>query len=269
MIASTHSLSLFGCLAAAFLVPAKIPSAVARRRGPGRPSGRRGTRLALEGDEHGGTVDFIGTTKQTPRAARASVVFLLALGICVPGAAGARAQAVASSEIDAVVDEAARRFMLPPDWIVSVIQAESGGRSSVVSSAGAMGLMQLMPATWQDLRARLDLGPDPFDRHDNIMAGAFYLRQLLDQFGAEGFLAAYNAGPGRYAQYRFDGRPLPAETRRYVASLAPRLGLQDTPAPPDPPRSWRSSLLFVGRDAADQSSDPAALFVSGPLESER
>jgi soluble lytic murein transglycosylase-like protein len=120
------------------------------------------------------------------------------------------------------IETAAARFGLPGELVRAVIAAESDGRPDAVSSAGAVGLMQLMPATWAMLRARLGLGPDPFDPADNILAGAAYLRELLDRYGDPGFLAAYNAGPGRYEE-SLAGRPLPAETRAYVARIATHL----------------------------------------------
>jgi len=83
--------------------------------------------------------------------------------------------------------------------------------------------MQIMPKTWAELRARHGLGADPYDPHDNIMAGAAYIRELSDRYGAPGFLAAYNAGPGRYERHLAKGRPLPAETQAYVATLAPMI----------------------------------------------
>src|SRR3546814_5679674 len=81
----------------------------------------------------------------------------------------------------------------------------------------------LMPGTWARQRARFSLGSDPFDPRDNIIAGTSYLREMYDRYGADGFLAAYNAGPGRYEEYARRGRPLPAETVNYVARIAPRL----------------------------------------------
>jgi hypothetical protein len=87
-----------------------------------------------------------------------------------------------------------------------------------------MGLMQIMPKTYAELRARHQLGPDAYDPHDNILAGAAYLREMLDRYGSPGFLAAYNAGPLRYDQHLATGRPLPAETRTYVAMLSPMIG---------------------------------------------
>ena len=123
------------------------------------------------------------------------------------------------------IEAAAARFALPGELVRAVIAAESDGRPDAVSSAGAMGLMQLMPGTWAMLRARLGLGPDPFDPADNILAGAAYLRELLDRYGDPGFLAAYNAGPGRYEE-SLAGRPLPAETRAYVARIATHLQRQ-------------------------------------------
>jgi soluble lytic murein transglycosylase-like protein len=146
----------------------------------------------------------------------------------------ARAQDGVRSHVEA----AAARFDLSSDLIEAVIAAESGGRVRAVSPAGAMGLMQLMPGTWSDLGARLGLGADPFDPADNILAGAAYLRELLDRYGAPGFLAAYNAGPARY-EASLAGRPLPLETRLYVARVSGLRGAV-TPARPD----WRAVGLF-------------------------
>jgi hypothetical protein len=86
-----------------------------------------------------------------------------------------------------------------------------------------MGLMQIMPETWTQLRLRYDLGADPYDPHDNILAGTAYLRELRDRYGSPGFLAAYNAGPARYEEH-LAGRPLPAETRAYLEKLVPVIG---------------------------------------------
>jgi hypothetical protein len=122
------------------------------------------------------------------------------------------------------IAEAAARHDIPETWIREVMRVESAGRPDAVSSAGAMGLMQLMPATWEELRLRYQLGPDPFHPRDNILAGTAYLREMYDRFGAPGFLAAYNAGPGTFERYLARQRSLPDETRRYVAVIAPRIG---------------------------------------------
>jgi len=122
------------------------------------------------------------------------------------------------------IAEASRRFGIPERWIRAVIRVESSGQVKAVSPKGAIGLMQIMPDTWAGLRLRYRLGRDPRDPHDNILAGAAYLREMLDRFGAAGFLAAYNAGPGRYMEYVAAGRPLPEETRAYVTALAPLIG---------------------------------------------
>jgi soluble lytic murein transglycosylase-like protein len=127
--------------------------------------------------------------------------------------------------LPAVIAEAARRFGLPEAWIRAVIQAESAFDPQATSRVGAMGLMQVMPATYAELRARYGLGPDAYDTRDNVLAGAAYLRELYDRFGPTGFLAAYNAGPGRYQDHLQTGRPLPLETRVYVARIAGRLGV--------------------------------------------
>lgn len=155
------------------------------------------------------------------------------------------------------VAEAAQQFGIPESWIWAVMRVESAGRTNARSSAGAMGLMQIMPATWQSLRVRHGLGSNPYDPRDNIMAGAAYLRDMHDRYGAYGMLAAYNAGPGRYENFRSSGRPLPSETVAYVAKLLPMIGGQsassDAPMPPPAAPSWTNASLFAVRSAAPQA----------------
>lgn len=128
------------------------------------------------------------------------------------------------------VREAGTRFQVPERWIREVMRQESGGRLYdaggllVTSSAGAMGLMQIIPRTYDRLRGRYGLGPDPYDPHDNILAGTAYIREMYDRYGAPAFLAAYNAGPDRLDAYLAGTSPLPGETVNYLATVAPRLG---------------------------------------------
>ncbi len=202
------------------------------------------------------------------RAARRLALFLLsglALAAAPPPALLAQearqSASPARDPLAAHVAEAALRFGLPEPWIRAVLQAESGGDPAAVSSAGAMGLMQLMPGTWAELRVRHRLGDDPFDPRDNILAGTAYLRELLDRYGNTGaMLAAYNAGPARYEDYLAGTRDLPAETRAYVAALAPRLA-----GKPLPPRSagaaaraanWREATLFIDLSAVTDAAPP-------------
>jgi len=119
--------------------------------------------------------------------------------------------------------EAARRYDVPELWIREVMRVESGGRPLALSHAGAMGLMQVMPATYAELAARHELGPDPYHPRDNILAGTAYIREMYDRFGSPGFLAAYNGGPGTLDTYLAGRRGLPEETRRYVAIIGPRI----------------------------------------------
>lgn len=122
--------------------------------------------------------------------------------------------------------EASRRFDVPQSWIRQVMQVESGGNQYIngqltTSPTGAMGLMQIEPETYDYLRVQNNLGDDPYDPHDNILAGAAYLRQMYNMYGSPGFLAAYNAGPGRFGEYLAGQATLPNETKRYVAMIAP------------------------------------------------
>lgn len=137
-----------------------------------------------------------------------------------------RPMLIASDAMTGFVTEASQRFGMPDTWIRAVMQVESAGDSNSMSSAGAMGLMQVMPQTYAMLRVRLGLGANPYDPHDNIVAGAAYLREMHDRYGSTGFLAAYNAGPGRFEEFRAGARPLPAETVQYLARLNPMLGIE-------------------------------------------
>ena len=180
------------------------------------------------------------------------------------------------------IAEASMRFGLPAEWIRQVMRAESGGRTTlagrpIVSRAGAMGLMQLMPATWQEMRARLGLGPDPHDPRDNILAGTGYLRMMYDRFGYPGLFAAYNAGPARYARHRATGRPLPAETVAYLAAVAAGSAGAGAAAPAGARAAAPPASLFVVRPGIRSEmppartsppiSPPAAMFV--PLRRDR
>jgi hypothetical protein len=200
------------------------------------------------------------------------VVFLLVAGLffgiapttTLPAQAG---RAAALDRHAVPIAEAARRFSIPAHWIAAVLHTESAGDVHAISSAGAMGLMQIMPDTWAELRARHRLGNDPFSVRDNIMAGAAYLREMFDRYGNVGaMLAAYNAGPGRYDEHLATGRPLPAETRAYVAALVPEFDGEPLPedlaSAPAVPTDWREAPLFVARfgitsDALSVQSDAA------------
>ena len=175
------------------------------------------------------------------------------------------------------VREAARRFGIPERWIYAVIRAESGGRIAATSRAGAMGLMQIMPQTWQALRARYGLASYPYDPRDNIMGGAAYIREMYDQFGAPGFLGAYNAGPARYAQYLARGRVLPTETRAYIAKIAPALAsgnafdamLAARSVPRQEPPHWTSAALFTAPIDRTQSAQDERVVVPSSAYSSR
>ena len=126
---------------------------------------------------------------------------------------------------DSVITEASQRFHVPAAWIRAVMRQESGGRTMlaankpIVSRAGAVGLMQVLPSTYDQMAEQHELGDDPFDARDNIMAGAAYLRWLHQRYGFPKMFAAYNAGPGRVEQ----GGRLPAETRAYVGGITKTL----------------------------------------------
>lgn len=175
------------------------------------------------------------------------------------------------SQWQSFIDEAASRSRSPSPWIGAVILAESAGCESMngrptTSAAGAMGLMQLMPTTWERLRERLNLGTDPYDPHDNILAGAAYLHELHDRYGWPGASAAYHAGPARYDDYLKSGRPLPGATLEYLARVGRSLARVNAdsrlPTVADGNSPDTNRELFVARKASvavtDTHSDRAA-----------
>ncbi|MCC7498692.1 MAG: lytic transglycosylase domain-containing protein [Bryobacterales bacterium] len=119
-------------------------------------------------------------------------------------------------DVDRLLTAAARKRDIPPELVQSIAQVESGFRTTAVSSKGAIGLMQLMPATAKAQSA------DPHDVEQNAEAGANYLAELLQHYENQDYqvekaLAAYNAGPAAVDRYK--GIPPYRETQAYVAKV--------------------------------------------------
>ena len=128
-----------------------------------------------------------------------------------------------------LISEASRRFGVAENWIKAVMRMESGGRTEldgkpITSSAGAMGVMQVMPETYRAMRAQYNLGANPYDPRDNVLAGTAYLRWLYEKYGYPKMFAAYNAGPGTLEANLAGFRALPDETRAYIGGIARILG---------------------------------------------
>lgn len=202
---------------------------------------------------------FLQTT-----AAAFAVGATLAIPTKAPLASPAHAQsrpakvAGVAEPFAAFVAEAAQHFRIPASWIRAIMHAESREDARATSPKGAMGLMQIMPSTWTELRAKHRLGVDPYDPHDNILAGAAFLQELHDRYGSPGFLAAYNAGARRYEDHLATGRPLPAETQAYVAAIVPLIGegqADDTIKAALSIRPWTEAPLFAGQDQSPQTVD--------------
>ncbi len=191
------------------------------------------------------------------------------------------------------ITQASSRFSVPDRWIRAVMRQESGGHQYLngqptTSDAGAAGLMQLMPATYAELRDRYGLGSDPYDPHDNIFAGTAYIKELYVRFGSPAFLAAYDAGPNRVDNYMAGRGGLPNETVNYLASVAPRLGndlpmsgplaayadnggarLRPDPVPHPYARApiagcWRDPDAAYDPDAPCRAAPPARQLASAP-----
>ncbi|HTV70633.1 MAG TPA: lytic transglycosylase domain-containing protein [Rhizobiaceae bacterium] len=190
------------------------------------------------------------------RLGRFGIIAAASVVTSFPVSAHAEPASTPSAELavswQSFIDEAATRFSVPASWIRAVIQIESKGNPKALSPKGAVGLMQLMPNTYAELRIRYGLGADPTDPHDNIVAGTAYLRDVRERFGTEGFIAAYNAGPQRYEDHLATGRPLPDETLAYVAKLAPLLSggpVADDRSLTIDHVSWQQAPLFVEQRA--------------------
>ncbi len=177
----------------------------------------------------------------------------------VPGRARVRTP---RPELLKIIERHARRVGLEARLVQAVVQAESGYNVQARSSKGAMGLMQLMPATARELRVR-----DPYDPEQNVRGGTTYLRRMLDHFDGSLVLAlaAYNAGPG--AVERHGGVPPYRETQNYVRKVyglyrgdLPSMALASTRTPRRPAASSgaaptsanspaRGKKVYVTRDA--------------------
>jgi hypothetical protein len=172
------------------------------------PTAARGDQIVALVDEHGRVV-YINTGDTTSRVDWMTQSFR-------PG----------SQEIDRLVEQAARRFRVDPELVHAIIRVESDYDPKAVSRKGAMGLMQLIPATAQRFGVE-----NPFDPKQNLEGGVGYLKYLLDLFGGDlGLsLAAYNAG--EHSVQRYGGIPAFAETRDYVHKVTSLYEGRDTPKP--------------------------------------
>jgi hypothetical protein len=247
------AIPLFGQVPHHSSVPATDCAAFARSGGPGRPKGRREAALPWTG------ASMAACLRLLERSLRAVVPLFVALTVSSATAVAESrcAELTASYQTGdpfaAFVEEASRRFGVPVHWIRAVIDVESAGDVPVRSPKGAMGLMQIMPETWTELRLRYDLGADPYDPHDNILAGTAYVRELRDRYGSPGFLAAYNAGPVRYEEH-LAGRPLPAETQAYLQKLTPVIGGDIATSSALPSLRPTAGSLFIVRSESSKAA---------------
>lgn len=273
------------------LDPIAHSAAVARSAGQGRRSvfrvrgmssddarpenASRRRSLALERSEHDGKL--MAVRDGGFRATLSSIIVMLsACSVIACSTADATAEPPFASPATRVksaapsrdpwaahIAEAAKRFAIPERWIRAVMAVESTGNRTARSPKGAMGLMQIMPKTWNELRRRYGLGHDPWQPRANILAGAAYLREMHDRYGSmAAMLAAYNAGPRRYDAHLASGRALPAETVAYVAKIAamidgkvPVMRLAGAASR----KSWSLGPIFVVRSSVHHDGEFVAV----------
>lgn len=195
------------------------------------------------------------------------LVTRLACAVLLAATVAAPAHGCGLAQWQPYIAEASQRYAVPEAWIRAVMRAESAGCTHlndrpIVSHAGAMGLMQIMPATWVELGQRHGFGVDPHNPRENILAGAAYLREMADRFGMPGAFAAYHAGPGRYAAHVLHAAPLPIETQRYLAEVSAAAGVdgashaEDATDAPGDPLFAITSPNRTARNEAPVPSDP-------------
>jgi soluble lytic murein transglycosylase-like protein len=193
-----------------------------------------------------------------------SAAMLAAMLLAAPIAVFAKPRVVQADESCAGhAREAAERSGLTAEMVLRVMRAESAGNPRSTSRRGAMGCMQIMPATWRGLSARHRLGADPYDARMNMIGGALYLAELATRFRFPGAFAAYNAGPSRYERHVRTGTPLPAETLAYARTVvgAPAPGFAAIR-----PLRWQEAGLFA---ASATSDPPRAMEQLQPEQSDR
>lgn len=243
-------------------VPTKLRKVAARSGGQGRPAGRRECASSLTA----------ASTAARCRSARIMLSAVVALAIatsaivreasCAPLSVTQELSSV-GDHLDGFTAEASERFAIPAAWIRAIMRVQCGGDARIAPRRGAIGLVQLMPETWAELRTRYALGDDPLDPRDNVLAGAAHLREMYDRYGSKRFLATYIMGSTRYDEHLKTGAPLRPEKRAYVDALARLIepGLKDVVGSTARSNvtSWRKAPLFVAqteRGSSDKSLAP-------------
>ena len=168
-----------------------------------------------------------------------------------------QAAAITRAELNSMVAGAGERHQIDPDFINSVIRAESGFHSNAVSKKGAQGLMQLMPGTASQLGVS-----NPFDPNLNVEGGTKYLRGLLEKYNYDPVkaLAAYNAGSSRVDKYH--GVPPYYETQAYIARIIRDYNRQKIAE--NPSLGKKSSARASKRAASKKSAQASAPHPSAP-----
>jgi hypothetical protein len=152
-----------------------------------------------------------------------------------------------AQDFEPIIQRAAQKYNVPPELLRGLIQQESSFNPRAVSSAGAMGLSQLMPGTAAQYGVK-----DAYDPEQNVMGGAHYLSDMMRRYNNDPqlALAAYNAGPGNVDKYLKHGVPLPSETQNYVPAVMGNVGQQMPAVPASQPvaEGMRVVTLTNGRE---------------------
>lgn len=245
-------------------LPAKLREGAARCGGRGRPPGRRECATSLT---DASTAARCGSAR-TVLAVVVAVVIATCIAIRESDCEPLSKSSTSTSGLDGLIAEASERFGIPAVWIRAIVLKEPDRTARTSSRKGSVGLMQLSPERWTELRHRYAFGTNPADSRDSILAGTAHLREMYDRYGSKDFLAAYIMGPTRYDECMKSGAPLPEETQAVIAELAPLIepGLKDVVGSTVRAKiiSWRNAPLFVAQ--AERSSSDKALAAGVPKE---
>lgn len=240
-------------------IPTRLRKADARSDGRRRPEGRRECAPSLTAASTAASCHSTWTML--------GVVVAVAVATCIViheanGEPLSETSSSVADYLDEFIAEASERFGIPAAWIRAIIRVESGKDARIASRKDAIGLMQVMPERWTELRLRYALGANPSDPRDNILASTAHLREMYDRYGSKEFLAAYIMGPTRYDEHLKTAAPLPEETQAHVAVLAPLIepGLKDVVGSTTRAKviSWRKAPLFVAQTERSSSDKPSA-----------
>ena len=246
-------------------VPTRLRKAAARSGSQGRPPGRCECASSLTAASTAARCRSFWTMLAVVMTVAITTCATIRESRCEPQS---ETSLSAADHLDGITAEASERFGIPAAWIRAIVRVEISRNAHTPSRKDGVGLSQLSPERWTELRHRYALGTNPSDLRDSILAGTAHLREMYDRYGSKDFLATYIMGPTSYDEHMKSDAPLPEETQAVVADLGRliELGLKDVVGSTTRAKviSWRKAPLFVAQ--TERSSSDKALAAGVPTE---